>query len=72
MSMKLGLTLKGGHGLKVFMNSMLRKTFGLDKGINRTRKNCMRSFMIVLLNKYYSNEHINEDEICGVCRPYGR
>jgi hypothetical protein len=46
MGMKLGLTFKGRQRLKVFMNSMLRKILGWERGINRTRKNCLRSFMI--------------------------
>jgi hypothetical protein len=64
------LPLREELKLKVFESRVLRKIFGLKRGMRRTTQRT--ALGSVLLTKYYSGDEIKNNEIGGAYSMYGR
>jgi len=68
----LSLTLREKRRLRVFENTVVRKTIGPKRDeVKGSENQTMMSFMIFIIYQHYSGQKIKKNETGGSCSTYG-
>jgi hypothetical protein len=66
------LKLREKHRLRVFENRVVRKIFGPKRDeVKGSEDQTTKSFMICIIYKHFSDEHIKKNKMGGLCSTYG-